>query len=261
MASAASSSDALDPSRPEKFDLREWCGAELSKWSDCRYLLGCNPEAEVDVSVTYDGNLRGTVDEHETIRMPFAKYLGMLVTDDDGDGVWQRRPSRLRYHLAQCPLANLPDLQRDAWPPPPMVPATHVRDHVCDAAVNDGKPLAVPACAGRQRRRCTREAGGEGLPRCIGLGGGGGSPSGSHSSKRCRAHKVAHPGRSRNRTRRTHTEALAVAGGWPRHRCRRTALAGGRERSSVRARRRARSPSDARGSSTTGQNNRARRRR
>ena len=114
-----------EPVRPATLDLSQWCLERLSKWSNKRYLRSCNPNALVDVSATEDGYVAGTVDEHESIRMPVARFLAQLSEDEEAER-WTRKPSKLHYHLAQCSLTSLPDLHRDAWPPPPCVPASRV---------------------------------------------------------------------------------------------------------------------------------------
>ena len=118
--------DVLEPVRPVTLDLRDWCLPRLSRWSEKRYLRSCQPDALVDVSATEDGFVKGSVDEHTTIRMPFARFLAQLSASEETN--WSRKPSKLHYHLAQCSLSSLPDLHVDAWPPPPCVPASRVHN-------------------------------------------------------------------------------------------------------------------------------------
>ena len=85
-----------------------------SRW-DAAYLRSAHPDTLVDVSVTRDddgGYLRGTAETHETISMQFG--LQFLEQLDDSGASWCRCPSKLRYHLAQCPLHLLPALDTDA---------------------------------------------------------------------------------------------------------------------------------------------------
>ncbi|KAL1515559.1 hypothetical protein AB1Y20_002179 [Prymnesium parvum] len=114
--------------RPRSLALHDWCARALSKWSDLQYLRERHPAVEVDVSATSDGYLQGTVDEHATIKMPFAKFLAQIDDETEGAGSWLLQPSSLRYHLAQCPLVTLPELHSDAWPPPPCVPSARVEN-------------------------------------------------------------------------------------------------------------------------------------
>ena len=85
------------------------------RWS-AAYLRMSHPDTLVDVSVTRDdedGYLRGTADTHETIEMKFGSQFLAQLDDSTECATWQRRPSALRYHLAQCPLHLLPALQAD----------------------------------------------------------------------------------------------------------------------------------------------------
>ena len=112
--------------------VHEWCARALARWSDRDYWRSSHPVTQVEVSATVDGYLSGTLEEHSTIKMPFARFLDQLQDEEPLDAPWRRRSSQLRYHLAQCPLSptSLPDLHESAWPPPAAVPADRV------AAVN-----------------------------------------------------------------------------------------------------------------------------
>ncbi len=115
-------------------DLLGWAAGDASvgrlaatlreRWS-VAYLRSTHPRTPVDVSVTSrsDGLLAGTVEAHETITMAFGEqFLGQV------DEAWGRRPSKLRYHLAQCELTQLPALHADVRTP----------DCVADAARRAG---------------------------------------------------------------------------------------------------------------------------
>ena len=99
---------------PRKLSLPS--AALRGRW-DAAYMRSAQPSTLVDVSVTRDdddGYLRGTADTHETITMQFAEQFLAQLDDDAGASDWRRRPSALRYHLAQCPLERVPALQADA---------------------------------------------------------------------------------------------------------------------------------------------------
>lgn len=89
--------------------------AVRERWSSLEYLRRAHSDTPVQVSLTVDGELRGTVDTHETATMRFGTFLDRV--HETADGHWEPRASSLRFHLAQCPLSYLPVLERDALPP------------------------------------------------------------------------------------------------------------------------------------------------
>ncbi len=92
------------------------CRALSARWT-LPYLRACHPETQVDVSVSEDGVVCGTLTEHATLPMAFGRQLIAQIEAPEGgvqDGPWKRRASQLSYHLAQCPLSALPALARDA---------------------------------------------------------------------------------------------------------------------------------------------------
>ena len=94
-----------------------------SKWSSLTYLQEACPDALVEVSASVDGYLKGTVEDHETLTMWFGDFVSRVLPPAPAkdDRSWRARPSQLRLHLAQCPLALLPAFERDAMPPPHSV--------------------------------------------------------------------------------------------------------------------------------------------
>ena len=99
---------------PRKLSLPS--AALRGRW-DAAYMRAAQPSTLVDVSVMRDdddGYLRGTAETHETIAMQFAEQFLAQLDDVEGASSWRRRPSALRYHLAQCPLELVPALQADA---------------------------------------------------------------------------------------------------------------------------------------------------
>ena len=105
--------------------IRDVAASLVSRWADLEYLRTAS-QARVEVSISTDGNLSGTVDEHESIMMPFGSLLDQIMVRST---VWlSRTDSQLHYHLAQCPLTSLPDLNKDTWPPPPCLPASRVHN-------------------------------------------------------------------------------------------------------------------------------------
>ena len=91
-------------------------GASLrARWSDLDYLRASHPRTPVEVSVSFDGVLEGTVETNETITMSFGEQLLSQIISDGP--TWRRRKSALRYHLAQCPLSTLPQLEADVPTP------------------------------------------------------------------------------------------------------------------------------------------------
>ena len=110
-ASEATLVQCFNSRRPSKF------GADFvryPRWTVAQLRDSADADVAVDVSVSEDGYLRGTAEEHETISMPFRTFLAQL-TDD-----WQRQPSALRYHLAQTSLEHLPTLGNDVKEPPAL---------------------------------------------------------------------------------------------------------------------------------------------
>jgi hypothetical protein len=99
---------------PRKLSLPS--AALRGRW-DAAYMRAAQPSTQVDVSVMRDeddGYLRGTAETHETIAMQFAEQFLAQLDGVEGASGWRRRPSALRYHLAQCPLELVPALQADA---------------------------------------------------------------------------------------------------------------------------------------------------
>ena len=85
------------------------------RWT-LEYLRAVHSDTVLDVSVSMDGTVRGTVEEHETLRLAFGReFLAQIITGPESASAldWRRRPSQLRYHLAQCPLQSLPLLDDD----------------------------------------------------------------------------------------------------------------------------------------------------
>ena len=101
----------LHSRRPSKFGASF---VEHPRWTVAQLRDSADADVSVDVSVSEDGYLRGTAEEHETISMPFRTFLAQL-TDD-----WRRQPSALRYHLAQSSLEQLPTLRADITDPPAL---------------------------------------------------------------------------------------------------------------------------------------------
>ena len=99
---------AIDSRRPAKIVRGS---VERPRWTVAQLRDSADADVSVDVSVSEDGYLRGTAEEHETISMPFRTFLAQL-TDD-----WRRQPSALRYHLAQTSLEHLPTLRTDVITP------------------------------------------------------------------------------------------------------------------------------------------------
>ena len=52
---------------------------QFPKGTGCRYLRACSPEVEVDVSVTQDGLLKGTIEEHATYKEECIQELRRLL--------------------------------------------------------------------------------------------------------------------------------------------------------------------------------------
>ena len=102
---------AIDSRRPAKIARGL---VERPRWTVAQLRDSADADVAVDVSVSEDGYLRGTAEEHETISMPFRTFLAQL-TDD-----WRRQPSALRYHLAQTSLEQLPTLRADVNVPPAL---------------------------------------------------------------------------------------------------------------------------------------------
>jgi hypothetical protein len=101
-----------------------------SSWTLQR-LRSVHPATAVDVSLISENVLKGTVDEHPTVRMEFARLLERIVEDG---GEWRRRSSKLCIHLAQCSLSLLPSLRSE----PPALP-----DLPADAPAESNIWLAV----------------------------------------------------------------------------------------------------------------------
>mmetsp|Transcript_30209 Transcript_30209/g.97502 ORF Transcript_30209/g.97502 Transcript_30209/m.97502 type:complete len:430 (-) Transcript_30209:108-1397(-) len=90
--------------------------AVRERWSSLKYLRAVHLDSPVEVSLTVDGKMQGTVDGHESTSMAFGRtFLGQV--DEASDGQWLPRASKLQFYLAQCPLSSLPCLERDAAHP------------------------------------------------------------------------------------------------------------------------------------------------
>lgn len=92
-------------------ELRPLAQALRTRWTHA-FLRDAHPASPVEVSVSQNGVVDGSLNAHETIAMTFAQFMQQL------DSSWRARPSALRYHLAQCPLVTLSTLQADVPRPP-----------------------------------------------------------------------------------------------------------------------------------------------
>lgn len=102
--------------------------AVQERWSSLKYLQAAHPDSPVEVSLTVDGKLQGTVDGHESTSMAFGRtFLGQV--EETKNGQWLPRASKLQFHLAQCPLSSLPCLERDA-PPSRCLPTQPERSNL-----------------------------------------------------------------------------------------------------------------------------------
>ena len=95
-----------------------------TNWS-VAHLRAVHPTTPVEVSVTSSQLFDGRVENHETLTLAFGnEFIGLL------DENWRMRPSQLRYHLAQCQLAQLPMLQADVPRDPPSVASSSAVAHL-----------------------------------------------------------------------------------------------------------------------------------
>jgi len=121
--------DAIRSGRPALVSDAPLSAAVRERWSHLAYLREAHPEAPVQVSLTDNGHLQGTVEAHDSTSMAFGRtFLGQIHEAAD-DGQWEPRASKLHFHLAQCPLAALPCLKKDA-PPPRCLPCDPVRSNL-----------------------------------------------------------------------------------------------------------------------------------
>ena len=95
-----------------------------TNWS-VAHLRAVHQTTPVEVSVSSSQLFDGRVENHETLTLAFGnEFIGLL------DENWRMRPSQLRYHLAQCQLAQLPMLQADVPRDPPSVAISSAVAHL-----------------------------------------------------------------------------------------------------------------------------------